>query len=521
MINKFERWSSKKVKFGKPFYLIIITSLLLSLGGCKKMIEVDPPITSLVNGSVFESDATAIAAMTGIYSQLSDMATIYPSSYTFQSLSINSSLSSDELALFSTGDLQLSGYYLNILDATSAAPAYWRQTYNFIFQINSIIEGVTASTTLSEPVKKQLLGEARFLRAYCYFYLVNLYGNVPLASGTDPKINAVLSRSPKADVYQFIVSDLKEAESLLSDQYVSGSNGFKGTTTNRVRPSKWAASALLARTYLYQGQYSNAETEASLVINNTSLFALVGLNSVFLNNSKETIWQLQPLANGNYVNGTTLEGQTYILTPTNGPNASNTGGGYHPVYLSSNLLNSFEAGDDRFSKWIGSVTSGTTTYYFPYKYKVGIGQGGSTPTESPTVLRLGEVYLIRAEARSRLGKIAEAVADLNIIRARARAAATVAVPNPLPALPATLTQVQLYVAIEHERQVELFTELGHRWFDLKRTPGFSDNSKTRADEIMPSVMAGRNGAWKSTAQLFPIPQSELAADYNLVQNPGY
>jgi len=492
----------------------IILGMLVS--GCNKLIEVEPPITSLVTTSVFQSDPTAIAAMNSVFTRMSGEQLL-------ENLSIHGSLCSDELTLFATGDVQLGAYYQNSLLSASGQqlPDYWVRAYNAIFEINAVIEGINQSSKLSGKVKQQLLGEAKFARAFYYFYLVNLYGDVPLVTGTDPKVNATLQRNPKTEVYKLLISDLQEAKALLSEQFVSASNGFQGTTLNRIRPTNSAAAALLSRVYLYNGQFAEAEKEATAVINKSAIFRLVPLNNVYLNNSQEAIWQLQPLGNSNNINGTTIEAKTFVLISTNGPTA-NTGAEYHPVILSNHLISAFESGDDRANKWINSVTAGTTKYYYANKYKVGNGQGSAVDyTESPTPLRLAEVFLVRAEALARQGKKAEAVADVNTLRSRARAAATPSEPNPLPALAESISDANLLLAIEHERQVELFTEWGHRWFDLKRTPGFNNSSKSRADEIMPAVMATRNGTWNSNAQLFPIPQSEISADYKLIQNPGY
>src|SRR5690606_27043726 len=130
----------------------------------------------------------------------------------------------------------------------------------------------------------RLLGEAKFVRAFCYFYLVNQFGNVPLIVNTDYKINTVMPRTEKSKVYDLIVTDLVDAQSKLPSNYVS---------TERIRPNKEAATTLLARTYLYLGKWDLAEAEATKVIKDTRYRLLGNLNDVFLKNSEEAIWQLQ------------------------------------------------------------------------------------------------------------------------------------------------------------------------------------------------------------------------------------
>ncbi|WP_315815288.1 RagB/SusD family nutrient uptake outer membrane protein [Paraflavitalea speifideaquila] len=92
--------------------------------------------------------------------------------------------------------------------------------YNFVFKCNAAIEGLTRSTTLTPAVKQQLLGEAKFMQAFMYFYLVNEFGDVPLALTTDPQANTLLARSPQAKVYEQIITDLLEAEQQLSNDYL-------------------------------------------------------------------------------------------------------------------------------------------------------------------------------------------------------------------------------------------------------------------------------------------------------------
>jgi hypothetical protein len=373
-----------------------------------------------------------------------------------------------------------------------------------VYKCNAAIDGLQKSTKLTPAVHQQLLGEAKFMRAFFYFYLVNLFGDVPLALSTDAEANTLLARSPKADVYSQIIADLKEAKDLMNSNYPDAT--LLGTTIERVRPTKWAAEALLARVYLFTSDYANAETEASGVINNTALYGpLPAFNSVFLKNSKESIWQLQPTAN----NLNTIEGRMFVIPPT-GPNSS-----FNPVRLSTFLLNSFEPNDQRITigNWISRTiynTSSTTkdTVYFPFKYKIysspGVTSAGAM-SEYFMVLRLGEQYLIRAEARAKQNKISEAQGDLNAIRTRAGLANTTATDQP-----------SLLTAILDERRHELFCEWGHRWLDLKRTG--------KVDAVMTVITPLKsNGTiqWRSYQQLYPISQGELDKAPNLTQTQGY
>lgn len=493
----------------------------VGLVGCKKFIEIDPPTDRITEANVFESDITATAALTGIYANLSTWAAFPPDILTFSKLG---GLSSDELDLWPGASDFEKAYYQNALQTNFdgnvgaiAGEDMWSDCYSYrnLYQCNQAIEGINKSNSLSASVKRQLLGEAKFMRAFFYFYLVNLYGDVPLQTGTDPEVNRLLARSPIADVYNLILSDLLEAKDLLSSEYLN--NGLKSynnmTGVERLRPTKWAACALLARVYLYREDFVKAETEASAVINQTSLFDVAGvsLKNVFLKNSKEAIWQLQPVTIG----WNTRDAQTFLLSADPvGFNATKS------ASLSNSLYNSFQDGDNRKIDWVGkyTTTSPIGSYYFPYKYKA--GRDPSINASSPgniaeyyMVLRLGEQYLIRAEARAMLGNISGAVEDVNVIRTRARAKPTASIPDPLPDLSPSLSLTQVMDAVLQERRLELFTEWGHRWLDIKR--------KGLADVIMSVVTPLKGGVWNTTDQMYPIPFGDIQRNPNLLQNPGY
>jgi len=489
------------VRFLVNSVLIIILTFAVS---CKKFVTIPPTSTKIDQTAVFQTDAAAIALMTGVYSNATNVIEGH-----FPYLSIATAEYADELTDYGVGDANFAALYANNL--TNRYTYFWSEFYNFIYITNEVIEGVHGPNGLTPSTQTRLEGEAKFTRAMFYYYLVQLYGDVPLVTATDYTQNYQMARTPQAQVYQQMVSDLKDAENLLGTDYTNADLKTV-STTGRYRPNKWAAAALLARVDLTIGNYADAITESSNVINQTGTYTLDAFSNVFLTTSKEAILQFQPSTNAS-VN--TYDGNTFILVAV--PDYT------HPVSMSNTLYNAFEAGDNRKTNWVGSFTSGATTYYFPYKYKV--RQVSTAPvnniTEADMILRLGEQYLIRAEAYIQSNQIAQGIADINTIRARARAAATVAVPNPLPALSTSLTQQAALMALEHERQVELFTELGDRWFTLKRLKGYANNNISRADEYMPAVTADKGGTWNTNKQLFPIPLSDLTTDVFLKQNPGY
>lgn len=296
-----------------------------------------------------------------------------------------------------------------------------------------------------------------------------------MVTSTDYHKNQILPRSPLDSVYAQIINDLKDTQNLLSANY---------PTAGRFRPNRFTASALLAKVYLYQKNWVEAEKNATEVID-AGIYSLeTDLNNVFLTGSNETIWKLSSVIAGLE----TWEGYFFV------PVISNT---TPPYIITNNLLNTFENGDERRQKWLNKNTVNGNDYCYPYKYKLGY-DGLSTPLEDYVVFRLSEQYLIRAEARAQQGNLSAAITDLNLIRNRAGLQNTI-----------STDQASLLSDIQHERQVELFCEWGNRWFDLKRTE--------KATEVLSLTKPG----WQANDTLYPIPQTELNSNPFLTQNSGY
>jgi hypothetical protein len=474
-----------------PSIILIFLVPAVYFTHCKKFVEVNPPVTALTDNSVYVSDATAIAVLTGIYTNISSGLT--STAGTVTSLSLFPGLSADELTLWNgSSNPQGNAYYLNDLQAGTQSgygSEFWITFYSYIYRCNSAIEGLNTSSSLTPAVKQQLLGEAEFMRAFFYFYLVNLYGEVPLALTADYTVNQSLARSDTGKVYQQIVNDLLDAEAKLSPLFLDGT--VVNPSPERVRPTKWAAAALLARVYLYQGNWAGAEAQADTVIGQPGLFRLSSLETVFLRASlgnNEAIWQLQPVN----PNINTQDAQIFVL-PYSGPSSGNNYG----AFLSAGLLGSFEPNDERRIDWVDSSEFAGQLYYYPYKYKV--DSSGLPVTEFQMILRLGEQFLIRAEARAQQGNAPGAMQDLNTIRARAGLGPS--------------TQPNLLAAIGRERQIELFTEMGQRWLDLKRAG--------QVNAVMEVATPLKGGSWDSYQQLYPVAQGDIQDDPQLTQNAGY
>lgn len=467
----------KKIIYG--FTLYIFSLQLLS---CNKLVDVPPPIDKVTTSNIFNTDIAATSAVLGIYSQMM---------YVYLNLSsgattIYTGLSSDELSASSVTSSDQQEFANNSISPGNGiiSSRFWSRPYACIYQINACIEGLTKSTTLSPAVKNQLLGESKFARAFIYFYMINLFGDVPFQSTTDYNINQRVPRTPVQEIKAHILVDLNEAISLLGPQY---------PTSGPVRPNKYTALALLARQYLYEKKWAEAEATASQIIDSKTYSLNNNLNNVFLANSSEAIWQLISMRSSYR----SLEGNNFI------PNASSTSP--PSFYITKQLMAAFEKGDKRRSMWTNYLQIGSDTFYYPYKYK----SANATPdpsTDYYTVFRLAEQHLIRAESRAQQGNIKGAADDLNLLRSRSR---DEAVTNALPEIPYTLTSSQMILAVEQENRIEFFCEWGHRWFDLIR--------HNEADQVLKPLKAG----WQPTDVLYPIPSSEILTNTTLKQNPGY
>jgi len=479
-----------KNQFNKLTRIYISIILIIGIGGlcsCKKFVVVDSPESSINSGNVYQDNANAIAVLNGLYAKMSG------TEFSLE-LSLYPELSADNFNLFDENNTSFNRYYKNaLIQDYNGTKELWTNFYSYIYVTNAVIEGVSNSNSLDPIVKQHLLGEAHFIRGFCYFYLVNLYGNVPNVLSTDYKKNAHLPRTPIEDIYKQIINDLELAKTLLDNKYLDGT--LVNSTSDRLRPNKMAATAMLARVYLYMKNYSQAEIQSSEIINHAELYSPVPLEQVFQKNSKETIWSLQPVIQGR----NTSEGSFYIF--------GNDLQGVQPgkVYMSDDFMTSFESGDQRKTNWIGTFTDNAHTYNFPFKYRIKVGNVEDAE-EYTIVLRLSEQYFIRAEARTYLDNISGAIDDIDVIRDRAK----------LPLFKATIQNVNkndLLAAILKERRVELFSEWGNRWLDLKRTG--------TVEAIMKDFTPIKGGVWSPHKTLYPIPLEELQADRNLNQNPGY
>lgn len=465
--------------------LAVIIPFLLLLTSCEDSVEIPPPVNSITTTQTFADSSNANAAISGIYSQM------ISSDITFFSngcVTLAAGLSADELVpfdnsgpwseLYSNSLIEQNGVLLNLL---------WSRGYARIYQTNATIEGLNNSDNLKVAVKERLIAEAKMIRAFLYFNLAQLFNNVPNVTSTDWRKTQSEPQITYDEMMDEIKKSLLESIDFLPDDYSLFNN-------ERLRVNKYAAHSLLARIYLYQENWQEADAASTLIIN-SPLYQLASLDGTFDPNSTEAIWQLTNDSSIYPFNGL-AEGMTFI------PFFPGLSARY---YLNESLIESFEEEDLRWETWVGVTNFNDKDYFYPFKYTVGPAEAvpNGPAHEYYMMLRLAEQYLIRAEARVHLGMLQEAVDDINMIRNRAG----------LENYEGPLEEQALLDAIMQERRVELFAEWGHRWFDLKRTD--------RVDDVMSVVTPQKGGTWESYKEWFPIPFDELLVSPQLEQNEGY
>ena len=346
----------------KKIYAVIFALSGVLLTACSDFVEIDPPRTDLVRETVFASDATAEAAVVDLYYHMAHITGFAGGGP--NSISFAGALSADEATNRLTFLPDVQAFYDNaILPANGWILSLWSDLYSCIYRTNAILEGLQSSAAITTENKERLAGEAKVVRAFCYFYLINLFNDPPLALTTDYKTNQNIQRTAANVVYDQIEEDLKDARSLLQSGYLMAGG-------ERTRVNSDVATALLARVSLYREKWQDAHLYANEIINNTETFSLTTLDQVFLRNSTEAIWQLFPIG-GNVHDRSTARSYSR---------------------LQPSLISAFEPEDGRAMNWIIQGPGVAD------KYK----SGDNNSSEYSMVIRLAEMYFIRAEARAQM-----------------------------------------------------------------------------------------------------------------------
>jgi hypothetical protein len=367
------------------------------------------------------------------------------------------------------------------------AASLWTGMYRAINATNNIINSDVAVAATAVADKDHIIGEAYALRAQIYFDMVRMFAQhytytsdashlgVPLILNFDP-INKPERNTVKA-VYDQIISDMTMAISLMKSNSRSGNSNTLSSASTK---------ALLSRVYLYKEDWPNAETLATEVLG--SGFSLVPNNNYFslwtTDNSSESIFEIS-MTEADNVGGNGIAG----LYSRNG---------YGDYLPSNDVVSLYDPADTRLSTF--KEDSSLAGEFAPFRVDKYPDFNGF---DNVKVIRLAEIYLIRAEARAEIGtNIQGAQQDLDMVHQRA-----------LPSAPNTsVTGEALKEAIFLERRLELCFE-GQRLWDLMRNK--MDVVRIQCTAAICLI------PYASDTVLLPIPQVETDANSNITQNPGY
>lgn len=448
-------------------HIWIIVTILAS--GCDAFLDVPISPQLIESGHVLANERTAQSAVDGVYA---DMRAGNPR-FVNGAISIYAGLAADELSPTTEQPTYMPFYRHELFPNNSHIRSQlWNPAYQNIYRCNTLIAGLRENNTLPEGVKSNFIGQLLVSRALQYIYLGGLFGDVPLVLIPDYTVNAVMGQTVYEDILHQASADLREAREQLP----------AGAKPSKIRPTYWAATALLSRVSLYLGDYEAAIRLASEVIEGPFILH-PDLDGLFLIDGPETIWEIAaPQPTGNSPDGSAF----LPSSPTRLP----------PIQLTDAVVSAFGPDDLRFTHWVGTSLIGPEPTYYPRKYTY--RQIGPTH-EYMVVLRLAEQYLIRAESHLAVGRKDLARADLNVLRGRAG----------ISSLGESISGNALQTELRNERLRELFSEWGHRWFDLRRWG------------IIDETMGAAKPKWEPYMALFPLPEDQLRYNYKLTQNPGY
>ncbi|MGY2131690.1 RagB/SusD family nutrient uptake outer membrane protein [Hymenobacter sp. HD11105] len=461
---------------------LLALGLSLGLSSCDDKLEIDPS-QSIDATTALGNQANVGSAVVGMYAQLGG-----PTLYGTDLILVPEFMAADNYIQFQGSFANYRQFFNRQTNAqNSTAETIWRGAYEAINQANLILDALPVVTT--PALKSQYEGEARFVRGLLYFELVRLYAKQYEPGGANAQLGVPISlvpvksveqasalgtRATVAQVYTQVLADLTAATELLP-------------ATNPTRATSFTAKALLARVYLQQSNFAQARTLADDVIRNSGRSLAPTLSSVFTGrNTSETLLEIQQNDQNNA--GTANAGLATFFSSIGQQ-------GRGDIRVLPAFAGLYEATDARGTASLLYEGTGTNRPAGQLRTGKFTAFGQNIP-----LIRLAEMYLIRAETAFRAGDATTALADVN--RVRTRSSAT----------PLTADQLTL-AAILRERQLELAFE-GFRLHDLKRT---GTNIFVPATGTNPA----REVSINDNILVLPVPQREININTGLVQNPGY
>ena len=491
-------------------YIIILTIISATLlAGCQDFLK-EAPVDRFVGDNFYKSTADAEAGVYGVYQILYNI-------YRRNILLLNDLPADDHKnGIGMPNQFLVDLEFLRHTAENTFVRDNWRNHYSGIQRANTVIANIS-KMSIPEVTKKRLIAEASFLRALYYFNLVRFHGDVPLSLGIESIQDALIPRTPKADVYAQIIKDLKLAETDLPKTVDAANQG---------RATAGAAKVLLGKVYLTQKSFQAAADKLAEVVNNEGQYNY-GLHPKFSDNwteatenGRESVFTIELMES---------PGTSNSQMALQGPKFSVPGGAV-PGYIGCNeadiptvdLCNSFEPGDTRknvtiktdfLSPKTGKIVVASIPLFAKY-WQEGLLATGQCNINMH-ILRYADALLMYAEAMNEVGKTTESAAVLNRVRERAFGDKTHNVTG--------LGKDALREKIYQERRLELSNE-GQRWFDLVRTDRFVQVMKAHGEKeakLAESNKTTISANVKDYQVLFPIPQVELDINSALTQNPGW
>jgi hypothetical protein len=509
------------------FKFILFSSLSVLVFSCNKFLD-DKPKTSLTTGNSYSTATDIENVLNGCYN------IFYGSDYYQWEYVMTSDVRSDNAYPGGNNEETFYDYdRFSLPPSNSHNYANWSALYKGIARVNILlnkIEGVT-DAKLTADRKKQIIGEASFLRAFHYYQLVKSYGGVPLelaSNSADPSITRK-ARSSEKEVYDQIVKDLELALLNLPDSYGSTAS------ENKVRATKGAANALMAKVWAQRSDrdYTKVLTYCNAVIGSSAGYTLLNsYTDLFDANHKfnaESIMEI-PFEEGNW--SASSWGIQLYLAPEDGWQKY--------CVPSKDLVAAYDAQGDVVRKnanivFLTKDANGDPIAWpdenwnpcqdaavgIPFNFKQK-HPGGWASGDNYYMLRLADIVLLKAEAQNETGKTADAATTLNLVRKRVG----------LADVSTSMSQADLKKAILEERRLELAFE-GQRWDDLVRS-GTAVSTMLALNEYTNTCAKNKLGQdslgipkkmdyskCNTNRLIFPIPQVEIDANPKLTQNNGY
>lgn len=477
------------------FKLSLIVLILLFTVSCENILVEDPP-SSINISSFYQSESDALAGLYGAYSVIYSVSGVNSLNY--------GEMNADDLGI---SPIVSEGFAWDFFTYNSdVTDGLWSNCFTGINRSNEVIF-YTERIDINAEKKADIIAEAKALRAFYYFQLVRVMGGVPLyETPTVGFDNIYAPRATQEEIYNLITRDLKDAVSELESTSPAG------------RINSNIANALLARIYLYKGDYTNALTHSRNVINSGKYNLFQDYADIFKpekDNGIEHIWQVQ------YLSGEINNGVPGAFGPRQAPGLyvksfwANTtvGGQFAPSskFVAENPVSYRRSATiaDRYEHINGVSSTVTMQQIYGGKFPYYISKFDDRKAELQsgvnfTIIRYADILLIAAEALNEIEpNNNEKYIWINRVRERARKG----VPTDLPNLTG-LSKDEFRTAVLEERRFELAFE-GQRAWDLKRRGMFLQKLRAQGKTVEDYML------------LFPIPDTQVKLNKNLVQNPGW